>query len=435
MAESTVQFPGREVDAIATEIFPHLGVQALPLGLGLTDFSKYAPNPNSAAIVTTMVESGRGRRAQTLQGDRNTRDSTLPQYDTFAADAERIEQKQIKIFPDYYAMGEVDIPEAEASLLRDPRYINEAIIPAAFQGCVRQLLKDFYSWFNPFNFADNANSDSTGSGANTGITFQFRGRQMDYDDLDIGVLGDLETILFNELMPDETYQFICNADLQNGIAKSDDGKNLNWLLYAEGASGVLQRKKLLRIKNFDVHRVHFISGTNSRTPGTANTKVEKDGLLLSYLAPHVASTGTGITNGITDGTINPNFFGRNFTIPTPPGETGKTLAGTGTLAYKNLGNAEGASTALLGTQRVVGIGFSKRAMGVAGWSQFTASEIIGKNPQNVQTSFVTDPLTGFPFRIMVYYQPELHKYTVEISAWVGFAVADPRGAVFVIKNA
>ena len=409
----TNQYPGREADTIASQIFQHLGVKALPLGMGLTDFSGDTPNPNSAAILTTAVEASQGRRAQTLDRSKTT-------YNDFSSNAPVVPQKEIKIYPDYYAVGEVDIPELEASLLRDPRYINDAIIPAAFEGCIRQVLKDFYQYLSPHQFIDVGASTATGSGANTGIEAKIRGIQLTDNQLSVANLGDMENLLFNELQPDDTYNFLATAALHNGLATTTvGGGSLNWLNFT-GSTEALKNKQYMRIKNFDINRVHFVQGTDS------TTSVQKDGILLSDLAPGLETTGAS--------NFTQTRFADGFTPNTYAGQTTTLkVQGTGVWTFKQIPNSAGQDTAVADTQRVSGIAFGKRAMGIAAWSQYTASELIGKNPGNVQTSFVKDPVTGFPFRVLVYFLPENHKYTIEISAWYGFAIADPRAAAFVIR--
>ena len=54
--------------------------------------------------------------------------------------------------------------------------------------------------------------------------------------------------------------------------------------------------------------------------------------------------------------------------------------------------------------KIISAAVNPRATGMAAWTQYSPNKFSGV-PFGGQTSFFTDPLTNFPFRLMIYYMP------------------------------
>ena len=74
-----------------------------------------------------------------------------------------------------------------------------------------------------------------------------------------------------------------------------------------------------------------------------------------------------------------------------------------------------------------------RALGMAAWTSFANDEFAGVPIGGVQMSYFTDPLTNFPFRLDLWYDPDLQKYKMRCSARFGFSNIDWRAATLLFK--
>ena len=179
---------------------------------------------------------------------------------------------------------------------------------------------------------------------------------------------------------------------------------MNWLNRV-GTTETLTGKKYLKIKNFNVERVHLID---------LNQKVQRNGLYwpTAPKADHV--------------------------FPKTPSQTAKTFKGTGTLTLKQVphltdeesGISDGS---LANTNKIIGIAIHPRALGMAAWTIFANNEFAGVPIGAVQMSYFTDPLTGFPFRLDLWYDPDLQKYKMRCLARFGFSNINWRDATLLFK--
>ena len=89
--------------------------------------------------------------------------------------------------------------------------------------------------------------------------------------------------------------------------------------------------------------------------------------------------------------------------------------------------------ALANTNKIVGIAIHPRALGMATWTRFANDEFAGVPLGQVQMSYFTDPLTGFPFRLDLWYDPDIQLYKMRCSDRFGFSNIDWRASTLLFK--
>ena len=89
--------------------------------------------------------------------------------------------------------------------------------------------------------------------------------------------------------------------------------------------------------------------------------------------------------------------------------------------------------ALANTNKIIGIDLHPRALGMAAWTSFANDEFAGVPLGQVQISYFTYPLTNFPFRLDLWYDPDKQLYKMRCSALFGFSNTDWRAPTLLFK--
>ena len=92
-----------------------------------------------------------------------------------------------------------------------------------------------------------------------------------------------------------------------------------------------------------------------------------------------------------------------------------------------------AEATLANTNKIIAVALHPRALGMAAWTSFANNEFARVPLGQMQMSYFTDPLTGFPFRLDLWYDPDLQKYKMRCSARFGFSNIDWRAATLLFK--
>ena len=435
MATINQDYLGRLTETISQTIIPSLGVRGAPLKSFSYDFSADGAKSNSYATVSVALGVPKGRQSYKLNRSRS--DTSSPKYNTYTdpatvvnndrGDAAKravygpqnygeIVDQEFKIYPDMVKEGFQSFSEQELSNLRDPAYVRGPLREQVVETVRRQVWAEILRHImDPFFYVNAAASTVA---ANT-LTLQVNGLIADYTEFGVNAVGHLETSLYDRLIPDTDLSLITTAQLYDGVADTQtSGGSLNWLNYA-GSLDALKQKKYPMIKNFALHRVNMVDG---------NQDIQKDGLpwtnCKTVWDDVQAAARPADLSGLT-----------SYTTPVRPGETAKAHS-SGAIAYKQVEDA-GTSfdpAALTAAANIIRVAVHKRALGFAAFREFSETEFAGVNLGGIQTSFFQDPLTGFPFRLMLYYIPQLQKYQLICSAKIGFVRIDPGAATLVFKG-
>ena len=96
----------------------------------------------------------------------------------------------------------------------------------------------------------------------------------------------------------------------------------------------------------------------------------------------------------------------SYSVPLPADITGKELGDNGTLTLAQIYDEKAISNeALATTNKIIAPAVHPRCMGMAAWMQYSPDDLSG-----VQTSFFTDLLANFSFRLIIYYMSNLQQY-------------------------
>ena len=408
------EYLGRLTETISQQVIPSLGIVGAPLNSFSYDFSAEGATANSYATISTSLGVPKGRQSYWLNTtNRKTyNDYTDPATATggnVPPNYGEIVDQEFKIYPQMVKEGFQSFAEQELSNLRDPAYIRgplreqvvETVRRQVWAECLRRIL-------DPLRFVDIKKTTGT-----TTLVVSPSAYGTDYGEFGVNEISEIETQLFNNLIPTEGLSLLLNGKLYDGI--SEKSPNLNWANYSNTLAA-LTDKKYMQLKNFAVHRVHLVDGAQDLQP---------DGLDAS----------NGATNWPNVKVAKPGSFTTSYTPPARPGEEDATKAHTtGAITFGDAPNADGTDAAPTLTSKFIGVGLHKRALGIAAFREFSETEFAGVNLGAVQTSFFTDPLTGFPFRLMLYYRPELQRYQLICSAKIGFVTIDPLAAVLIFKT-
>lgn len=424
MATINQDYLGRLTETVSQQIIPSLGVRGAPLQSFSHDFSADGSRSNSYATISTALGVPKGRESYTLNRTRS--DTSSPKYNTYTdpstvsdpANYGEIVDQEFKIYPDMVKEGFQSFSEQELSNLRDPAYIRgplreqvvETVRRQVWAECLRRIM-------DPFFYVDAEATTVSGGGT---MTLAVNGLNSDYDEFSVNAVSALESQLFDRLIPDTDLSIIATSKLFDGVANASvGGGSLNWLNYA-GTLDALKRKQYPMIKNFVIHRVNLVDG---------NQDIQKDGLPWT----NAVSTWSNVKASARPSDVSGH--NASYTTPVRPGVDSKEHS-SGTIGFADIEDSAtlGTTSALASTANIIGVALHKRALGIAAFREFSDTEFAGVNLGGIQTSFFQDPLTGFPFRLMLYYIPQLQKYQLICSAKIGFVQIDPGAATLIFKS-